>query len=192
MDRFLATAPVRALSGTLTEAYSVGQRLKRGSKRKIEYGYIVHVAAGGSSADAGRITALWMRGESLAPQNAVVTSEGSFGIAQLQNLARNYEAACTKNGNRSPPQYVSYDMLVDAWYARHPCAGSRASHCTAVCTGCSEAREGTWHPREGSEARCAGTWPLRGCSEAHMGTWRSCAGGGACGTAAAAHAIPLP
>ena len=46
MERFLATAPVRALSGTLTEAYSVGQRLKRGSKRKIEYGYIVHVAAG--------------------------------------------------------------------------------------------------------------------------------------------------
>ena len=96
MERFLATAPVRALSGTLTEAYSVGQRLKRGSKRKIEYGYLVHVAAGGSSADAGRITVLWMRGRSLAPENAVVTYEGSFGIAQLQNLAKNYEAACTK------------------------------------------------------------------------------------------------
>eukprot|EP01043_Picozoa_sp_COSAG02_P077637 COSAG02_NODE_17090_length_1029_cov_1.743011_1_plen_193_part_00 len=192
MERFLATAPVRALSGTPAAAYSVGQRLKRGGKRRIEYGYVVHVAAGGSSADAGRITVLWMRGSSLAPQNAVVTCEGKAGMEQLQNWDKNYKAACTKNGNRSPPQYVSYDMLVDAWYARHPCAGSRASHCTAVCTGCSEAREGTWHPREGSEARSAGTWPLRGCSEAHMGTWRSCAGGGACGTAAAAHAIPLP
>ena len=43
MKRFLGTAPVRALSGTpLTVAYSVGQRLKRGGKRKIEYGYMAH------------------------------------------------------------------------------------------------------------------------------------------------------
>eukprot|EP01044_Picomonas_judraskeda_P014239 COSAG03_NODE_2241_length_2964_cov_126.758115_2_plen_131_part_00 len=121
MKRFLGTAPVRALSGTpLTvgsERYSVGQRLKRGGKRKIEYGYIVHVAAGQASADTGRITVLWMRRTTLAPQNAVVTYEGSFDIAQLQNLAKNYEAACTKNGNRPPPQHVTYDMLVDAWYA---------------------------------------------------------------------------
>ena len=118
MKRFLGTAPVRALSGTpLTVAYSVGQRLKRGGKRKIEYGYIVHVAAGQASADTGRITVLWLRGTTLAPRNAVVTYEGSDDIAQLQNLAKNYEAACTKNGNRPPPQHVTYDMLVDAWYA---------------------------------------------------------------------------
>jgi hypothetical protein len=118
MERFLGTAPVRALSGTpLTVAYSVGQRLKRGRKRQAEYGYVVHVAAGQASADTGRITVLWLRGTTLAPRNAVVTYEGSFDIAQLQNLAKNYEAACTKNGNRPLPQHVTYDMLVDAWYA---------------------------------------------------------------------------
>ena len=47
-----------------------------------QYGYVVHVAAGESSADAGRITVLWMRGTTLAPRNAVVTCEGSDDIAR--------------------------------------------------------------------------------------------------------------
>eukprot|EP01043_Picozoa_sp_COSAG02_P062587 COSAG02_NODE_8674_length_2484_cov_11.800232_2_plen_110_part_00 len=50
----------------------------------------------------------------LAPQNAVVTCEGKAGMERLQNWDKNYEAACTKNGNRPPPQHVTYDMLVDA------------------------------------------------------------------------------
>jgi hypothetical protein len=45
-------------------------------------------------------------------------------------VGHHYEAVCTKDGNRPTPQHVTYEMLVDTWYARHPCAGSRASHCT--------------------------------------------------------------
>ena len=126
MERLLATAPVRALSGTLTEAYSVGQRLKRGSKRKIEYGYLVHVAARESSADAGRITVLWMRGASLAPENAVVTCEGNDDMERLQNWANNYEVVCTMahHGFGSNPSWaIGSQSICHARYHCDPLGG---------------------------------------------------------------------
>ena len=99
MERFLTTRPVRALSGTVTVAYSIGQWLKRGSKRKVEYGYVVNRGLKlqtQSYAGAPQATTPPNCTESLPPQRAApraLTSSTPHAPESVGTINQHKEAA---------------------------------------------------------------------------------------------------
>ena len=69
LQRFIAASQVQNLHDYVpanqTRGFRVGDRVKRGTKKQVEYGYVVYLSI---KDDKPSITVLWMRGAALPLQ----------------------------------------------------------------------------------------------------------------------------
>ena len=131
LQRFIATSQIQKLHDAVpadrTRGFRVGGRVKRGTKKQVEYGYVVYPSI---KDDKPSITVLWMRGATLAPKDDVVTYSDAE-LPKLDSFRNNYRDAARKG---EPPMHATFDMLGDAWYARtHACLAAAAREPRCSC-----------------------------------------------------------
>ena len=132
LQRFIAISHVQkqhdAIPADQTRGSRIGDRVKRGTKKQVEYGYVVYPSI---KDDKPSITVLWMRGATLAPKGAVVAYSDAE-LPKLDSFRNNYRDAATRG---EPPMHATWYMLRDAWYARtHTClaAADREPRCSCA------------------------------------------------------------
>ena len=131
LQRFIAISYVQkqhdAIPADETRGFRIGDRVKRGTKKQVEYGYVVYPSI---KDDKPSITVLWMRGVALAPKDAVVTYSDAE-LPKLDSFRDNYRDAARKG---ELPMHATFDMLGDAWYARtHACLAAAAREPRCSC-----------------------------------------------------------
>ena len=104
LQRFIAISYVQkqhdAIPADETRGFRIGDRVKRGTKKQVEYGYVVYLFI---KHDKPSIMVLWMRGATLAPKGAVVAYSDAE-LPKLDSFRNNYPTPPREASRRCTPR----------------------------------------------------------------------------------------